>query len=187
MRAMAAATDLPVIVYDIPVRTGRKIATATCCAWPVRCRTSSASRTPPAIRARRPPLVGQRPRRLRGLQRRRRDDPAAAGGGAVGVIGVATHWTAEDHQRDDRPLGQGRHRRRPAVNARLLESFAYETGDDAPNPMPTKVMMSQLGLPVGECPPADGPAPAGWPGSAREVIARPATAGATAWPRAIAT
>ena len=28
-RAVAAATDLPVMVYDIPIRTGRKIATAT--------------------------------------------------------------------------------------------------------------------------------------------------------------
>ena len=29
MRAIAAASELPVIVYDIPVRTGRKIATST--------------------------------------------------------------------------------------------------------------------------------------------------------------
>src|SRR5204862_6754702 len=28
-RAVAAATDLPVMVYDIPIRTGRKITTAT--------------------------------------------------------------------------------------------------------------------------------------------------------------
>ena len=29
MRAIAEASDLPVMVYDIPVRTGRKITTAT--------------------------------------------------------------------------------------------------------------------------------------------------------------
>ena len=28
-RALAAATDLPIVIYDIPIRTGRKIATAT--------------------------------------------------------------------------------------------------------------------------------------------------------------
>ena len=28
-RAVAAATDLPVVVYDIPIRTGRKVTTAT--------------------------------------------------------------------------------------------------------------------------------------------------------------
>ena len=31
------------------------------------------------------------------------------------------------------------------VNARLLESFAFETGDDAPNPIPTKAMLRHLG------------------------------------------
>ena len=29
LRAVAAATDLPLMIYDIPIRTGRKIATAT--------------------------------------------------------------------------------------------------------------------------------------------------------------
>ena len=29
LRAMAAATDLPLMIYDIPIRTGRKVATAT--------------------------------------------------------------------------------------------------------------------------------------------------------------
>jgi 4-hydroxy-tetrahydrodipicolinate synthase len=37
------------------------------------------------------------------------------------------------------------------VNARLLPSFAFETGDDAPNPIPTKAMLRHLGLPVGQC------------------------------------
>ena len=61
-RAVAAATDLPVLLYDIPVRAGpedrprhhRR-------AWPARCRTSSASRTPPAILPARPRLVAEAP------------------------------------------------------------------------------------------------------------------------------
>ena len=32
-----------------------------------------------------------------------------------------------------------------AVNARMLESFAFETGDLAPNPIPTKAMLRTLG------------------------------------------
>jgi 4-hydroxy-tetrahydrodipicolinate synthase len=36
------------------------------------------------------------------------------------------------------------------VNARLLPSFAFETGDDAPNPIPTKAMMRHLGFAVGQ-------------------------------------
>ncbi len=30
LRAVAGATDLPVMIYDIPIRTGRKVATARC-------------------------------------------------------------------------------------------------------------------------------------------------------------
>jgi 4-hydroxy-tetrahydrodipicolinate synthase len=32
----------------------------------------------------------------------------------------------------------------------MLESFAFETGDDAPNPIPSKAMMRHLGIPVGQ-------------------------------------
>ena len=42
------------------------------------------------------------------------------------------------------------------VNSRMLESFAFETGDDAPNPIPTKAMMRHLGIPVGQARLADG-------------------------------
>ena len=46
-----------------------------------------------------------------------------------------------------------------AVNARLLDSFAFETGDDAPNPIPTKAMMRHLGFRVGQERLPMGPAP----------------------------
>jgi 4-hydroxy-tetrahydrodipicolinate synthase len=36
------------------------------------------------------------------------------------------------------------------VNSRMLESFAFETGDDAPNPIPTKAMMRHIGIDVGQ-------------------------------------
>ena len=58
--------------------------------------------------------------------------------GAVGVIGVATHWTGPDHQEMFDLWEKGDVVGARLVNARLLESFAFETGDDAPNPMPTK-------------------------------------------------
>ena len=37
-----------------------------------------------------------------------------------------------------------------AANARMLESFGFETGDEAPNPIPTKAMMRSLGWNVGQ-------------------------------------
>ena len=42
------------------------------------------------------------------------------------------------------------------VNSRMLESFAFETGDDAPNPIPTKAMMRHLGIAGRPGPAADG-------------------------------
>ena len=51
-RAVAeAAGGLPVTLYDIPVRTGRRIAALhASCAWPTTCRPSWRSRTPPVTR-----------------------------------------------------------------------------------------------------------------------------------------
>ena len=46
------------------------------------------------------------------------------------------------------------------VNSRMLESFAFETGDDAPNPIPTKAVMRHLGFKVGQARLPMGPAPA---------------------------
>ena len=58
------------------------------------------------------------------------------------------------------------------INARLLESFDYETGDLAPNPVPTKAMLRTLGLAVGEPRLPMGPTPEGLEDTAREVYAR---------------
>jgi hypothetical protein len=50
-RAVAeAAGGLPVILYDIPVRTGRRIAASTIVRLATTCRPSWRSRTPPATR-----------------------------------------------------------------------------------------------------------------------------------------
>ena len=58
------------------------------------------------------------------------------------------------------------------INALLLESFDYETGDAAPNPVPTKAMLRTLGLPVGEPRLPMGPTPEGLEDMARDVYAR---------------
>ena len=57
------------------------------------------------------------------------------------------------------------------VNARLLPSFAFETGDDAPNPIPTKAMMRHLGFAVGQARLPMGPAPAFVDERAPQVLA----------------
>ena len=58
-----------------------------------------------------------------------------------------------------------------AINRTLLDSYDFETGDAAPNPVPTKCILRVLGLPAGPCRLPMGPEPAGLEARAREVLA----------------
>jgi 4-hydroxy-tetrahydrodipicolinate synthase len=90
--------------------------------------------------------------------------------GAVGVVGVATHWSGVDHQEMFGLWAKGDVEGARRVNDRLLESFAFETGDEAPNPIPTKAMLRLMGLPGGRCRLPMGPEPDWVESRAREVL-----------------
>ena len=160
MRAIAEASDLPVMVYDIPIRTGRKIATSTLLRLfrevPTIVALKDASANPGETAA----LISSAPD---GFEAYSGDDlmtlPLLASG-IVGTVGVATHWTGPDHQDMFDMWEKGDTVGARLVNSRMLESFAFETGDDAPNPIPTKAMMRHLGLAVGQARLPMGPAPA---------------------------
>jgi 4-hydroxy-tetrahydrodipicolinate synthase len=160
IRAMAQCTPLPQMVYDIPIRTGRKIATATLLRLfrdvPNVVALKDAAGNPGETAA----LISSAPD---GVEVYSGDDsmtlPLLASG-AVGVVGVATHWTGSDHQEMFDLWEKGDVAGARLVNSRMLESFAFETGDDAPNPIPTKAMMRHLGIPVGQARLPMGPAPA---------------------------
>ncbi len=51
----------------------------------------------------------------------------------------------------------------------MLESFGFETGDEAPNPIPTKAMLRTQGWKVGQCRLPMGDAPDWVEPRAREV------------------
>ena len=87
------------------------------------------------------------------------------------MIGVATHWTGEHHQQLFDLWSKGDVDGARLVNARLLESFAFETGDEAPNPLPTKALLRDLGLAVGQARLPMGPAPASVEARVPEVLA----------------
>jgi len=150
MRAMAAASDLPVMVYDIPVRTGRKITTAALLKLFREVPTIVALKDAAGNPGETAWLISQAPD---GVEVYSGDDgltlPLLASG-IVGTVGVATHWTGEDHQQMFDLWDKGDTVGARTVNARMLESFAFETGDDAPNPIPSKAMMRHLGIPVGQ-------------------------------------
>lgn len=160
IRAMASASDLPVMVYDIPVRTGRKITTATLLRLFNEVGNVVALKDAAGNPAETASLIANGPA---GLEVYSGDDgltlPLMAVG-AVGTVGVATHWTAPDHQEMFDRWAAGDVVGARTVNARMLPSFAFETGDDAPNPIPSKAMLRHLGLPVGEARLPMGPAPA---------------------------
>ena len=169
--AVAGATELPVIVYDIPPRTGRKVATATLVAL--------AREVPNVVAVK---DATSNPYESARLLSRTPDDFELYSGddgftlpllaiGAVGVISVASHWAGDEmatmitaFQKGD--VGEARRQ-----NQQLLASFAFETGDDAPNPLPAKAMMRVLGHRVGQCRPPMGPAPSGLEDDARRVLA----------------
>ncbi len=149
-RAMAAASEMPIVLYDIPARTGRKINTSTMLKLfrevPNILALKDAAGNPGETAA----LISAAPD---GVDVYSGDDvmtlPLMASG-IVGTIGVATHWTGDDHQQMFDLWDKGDTVGARLVNSRMLESFAFETGDEAPNPLPSKAMMRHLGIPVGQ-------------------------------------
>ena len=171
IRAMSAATTLPVVIYDIPVRTGRKINTTTLAKLANEVKNVAGVKDAagnPGESARLMTMVPSSFELISG------DDGLTLPLMAVGctaVIGVATHWSGVDHQEMFAKWNAGDTAGARQVNARLTESFAFETGDDNPNPLPTKVMMNHLGLNVGEARLPMGPPPAGLAERAAIVMA----------------
>jgi 4-hydroxy-tetrahydrodipicolinate synthase len=169
--AMSMATDLPVVVYDIPVRTGRKISTALLLKLAREVPNELALKDAAGNPGETAGVISSAPE---GFEVYSGDDsmtlPLLAVG-AVGVIGVATHWTGDDHQMMFDMWEKGDVEGARLVNARMLESFAFETGDDAPNPLPTKAMLGHMGIEVGDARLPMGPAPAAVHARAIDVLA----------------
>jgi 4-hydroxy-tetrahydrodipicolinate synthase len=148
-RAVAAAVDLPIVMYDVPTRTGRALSVETI----VRLATDVPSivalkdaRGNPAEAA---AIVAAAP-----------DDFDLISGddgltlpllsvGASGVIGVATHWSAGLHADMIAAHEKGDVVTAREINARLSPSFAVEVGDTWVHTTAAKVAMELLGQPAG--------------------------------------
>lgn len=169
-RAIASATELPVVLYDIPVRTGRKIDTDLILDL-AKVDNIVALKDAAGDPAETAWLLTQAPD---GFEVYSGDDvltlPLLAVG-AVGSIGVATHWTGSEHQKMFDAWEAGDTKTARAMNQRMLPSFHFETGDLKPNPIPTKAMMRVLGLPGGHPRAPMNVSPEGIEDLAREVLA----------------
>ncbi len=169
-RAVAAATELPVLIYDIPVRTGRKVTTEVLARLAREVPNVVGVKDAAGDPAETARLMASVPSEFELYSG---DDaltlPLVAVG-AVGVISVASHWVARQMGEMIGAALDGDLETARKVNARLLASYDFETGDDAPNPVPTKALLRVLGLRVGECRPPMGPAPHGLADRARSVL-----------------
>jgi 4-hydroxy-tetrahydrodipicolinate synthase len=171
MRAIgAAANGRPVILYNIPVRTGRLVTQATIvrlAADGVIAGVKDATADPAGAAA----LVAAAPDDFELYSGNDGDTLSLLAVGAVGVISVESHWAGLELAEMVAAFAKGDvdHARR--INALLLPSHRYQSSDEAPNPVPTKAMLRLLGLPGGGCRLPLGPEPADLAGAARAVIA----------------
>jgi 4-hydroxy-tetrahydrodipicolinate synthase len=169
-RTVAAATDLPVMLYDIPVRSGRKIATEVLVTLACEVDNIVALKDAAGDPAQTATVMAGVP-----------DDFDLYSGddsltlpllavGATGVVSVCSHWAGVEMGAMIDAFVAGDHATAQSINASLLSSYDFESGDDAPNPIPAKVMMNVLGQAVGQCRLPLGPPPSGLDGLARKVL-----------------
>jgi 4-hydroxy-tetrahydrodipicolinate synthase len=152
-RAVAEATDLPIVIYDVPIRTGRAMSVDThvrlACEVPSIVGLKDARGNPAEAAA----IVAGAP-----------DDYDLYSGdtaltlpllavGAVGVVGVSTHWTAGLHAEMIAAFDKGETARAREINARLLPSYAVESSDTWVQAGAAKAALAALGQPAGPCRP----------------------------------
>ena len=170
MQAIAeAAGDVPVLLYDIPVRTGRKVAEKVIvqlAAEGVIAGVKDATGNPAGTAA----LLAAAPSGFEVYSGNDGDTLPLLAVGAVGTSSVESHWAGEEVAEMIAAFIKGDVEHARHVNARLVPSHRFQSTDEAPNPIPAKAMLRTLGLPAGECRLPLGPAPEGIQGTAREVV-----------------
>jgi 4-hydroxy-tetrahydrodipicolinate synthase len=169
--ASAAATELPVMVYDVPGRTGRKIATATLLRL-AEVDNIVALKDAAADPAETASFLAQLDDD--GFEVYSGDDSLTLpllSIGAVGVVGVATHYVGQLMSDMIAAYTAGDVAKAMACNRAMMPAYGHFAYDDAPSPVPTKAMMNLLGVKVGECRLPMGPSPADMELRAKSVLA----------------
>ena len=149
--AIAHATELPIMLYDIPSRTGRKISAATTIDLVrshsniVAMKDASGDTTSAAhMKA----VLGD------DLDLYSGDDAVLLpflAIGAVGIVSVAAHWAAREFVGIVSSVERGDWVKARAINERVAASCKFESSDEYPNPMPSKSVLRALGFDVGQC------------------------------------
>jgi 4-hydroxy-tetrahydrodipicolinate synthase len=149
--AVAEATNLPVMLYDIPSRTGRKIHSTTTIALAQKHANIVALKDASgdvAMAAHTKFILGDAFDLYSG------DDAMTLpflAVGAAGVVSVAAHWAGVEFAELVAAALASDPRRAQQINESLRPSVEFESTENYPNPVPTKAMMRHLGFAVGEC------------------------------------
>lgn len=171
-RAIAGASDLPVMLYDIPVRSGRRIGTELTLELAHQVDNIVAVKDATGDVPAAANVVADAPE---GFDVYCGDDsltlPFLAVGGA-GIVSVASHWAGPEFGEMIASFRSGETERAMVINQQLAESYQFESSDDFPNPMPAKAACRALGSSVGQCRLPHPPAPASLDERARVVISR---------------
>ncbi len=169
-RTVAEASDLPVVLYDIPVRSGRRIGPDLTLQLANEVPNILAVKDATGDVASAARVVAEAPE---GFDLYSGDDsltlPFASVGG-VGVISVAGHWAAPMFGQMLAAYRAGDVGRAADLNRSLLESYRFESSDEYPNPVPAKAACRALGLAVGQCRLPNAPAPRSLDDQAHAVI-----------------
>lgn len=172
VHAVAAATPLPIMLYDIPIRAGRKMSTDLILRLAHDLDTVVALKDASGNPGETAKVVAGAPEGFEVLSGDSSQTLPLLAVGAVGVVGVASHWTGDAQLAMVEAFAAGDVTEARRINATLLDSYSFEGSDDAPNPLPAKAMMRALGHPVGQCRLPMGDAPAWLDDAARELAGR---------------
>ncbi len=149
--AAEAANGLPTVLYDIPIRAGRRIQHSTMLKLARDVPNIVGLKDAAADPAGSAHLIAQAPS---GFEVYSGDDvmtlPLLAVG-AVGIISVASHWIGPQFKKVVQSFMAGDLAGAIVGNAELLDSFDFESSEEYPNPLPAKAMLRALGLSVGQC------------------------------------
>jgi 4-hydroxy-tetrahydrodipicolinate synthase len=146
----ASRAGLPVMLYDIPVRTGRRIAPDTLLRLAVEVPNIVALKDAADDVGASARLIADAPDGFDVYSGTDSLTLPLLAVGAVGVVSVAAHWSGELHADLVTAFTKGDVETARRINARLLPSFAFESSDATPNPIPARVAMRLLGLRVGQ-------------------------------------
>jgi len=151
LAAIADATPLPVMLYDIPSRTGRALQPST---------TIELVRTVANIVALKD-ASGQLAAAAQTKATLGDDFDLYSGDdaltlpfmaiGAVGVVSVCSHWVGDEMSAMVRHASANEWEVARRINASLASSYAFEGSEAYPNPVPAKAAMRALGVNVGQC------------------------------------